>query len=273
MPITATVKTGPGPAGSLPLFSPSEMMVVAAARTLRDGEVVLVGLGIPQLAANLAKLTHAPNLLCLSEIGVVDPQPGGEPGVGNADPRSWRGAVSLCSFADVMGTLLQRGRVDVGFLGALEVDRWGNVNTTEVPGSGGGTRRFGGSGGGNDIATHARRVVIVCRHGVKKLVEQVHHITSPGHVDGPLLPGGGPYRVVTDKAVLGFGHDRLLRVESLHAGVTVDEVVELSGCALEIVREVDVTPPPSARELELLRGWLDPGRQYTTPPVGPGAQE
>jgi acyl CoA:acetate/3-ketoacid CoA transferase beta subunit len=244
------------------------MMVVAAARLLRDGEVVVVGLGIPQLAADLAKLTHAPNLLCLSEIGVVDPQGGGEPGVGNADPRLWRGAVSFCSFADVMGTLLQRGRVDVGFLGALEVDRRGNVNSTEVPRASGGVRRFGGSGGANDIATHARRVVIVCRHNEQKIVERVHHVTSPGHVDNETaLPGGGPDKVVTDKAVLGFGDDRLLRVESIHPGTTLEEVVACSSCDIAPDERVEVTPPPSERELELLRVWLDPARQYTAPPT------
>ena len=189
-------KTTPAAARAALAYSPSELMVVAAAREIRDGEVVMVGHGIPNLAADLAKLLYAPSIVCLFEIGVIDPLPGGEPNVGSADPRLWRGAVSFRGTLDVMGTLLQRGRVDVGFLGALEVDRYGNVNSTEVLTPEGKPRRFGGSGGGNDIASHARRVIIVCRHGRQKLVERVRFLTSPGHVcpEGRLLLGGGRCR-------------------------------------------------------------------------------
>jgi len=244
-------------------------MVVAAAREIRDGEVVMVGHGIPNLAADLAKLLYAPSIVCLFEIGVIDPLPGGEPNVGSADPRLWRGAVSFRGTLDVMGTLLQRGRVDVGFLGALEVDRYGNVNSTEVLTPEGKPRRFGGSGGGNDIASHARRVIIVCRHGRQKIVERVRFLTSPGHVgpEGRLLPGGGPHRLVTDKAVLSFepGGGQL-SVVSIHAGVTKQELVEETGCELSFPAEVPVTLPPTEADLRLIREVLDPGRHYTDAP-------
>ena len=261
-------RTSAVPATTTAAYSPSELMVVAAARELKDGERVLVGHGIPNLAVDLAKSLYAPNLVCLFEIGVIDTQPGGEPGVGSADPRLWRGAVSFRGTLEVMGTLLQRGRVDVGFLGALEVDRYGNINSTEVLTPEGRPRRFGGSGGGNDIASHARRVIIVCRHGRQKLVERVRFLTSPGHIgpEGRLLPGGGPHRLVTDKAVLAFDGRGELSVVSIHPGVTKQELVEETGCELSFPAELPVTPPPKEADLRLIREVLDPGRQFTDAP-------
>jgi len=203
-----------------------------------------------------------------ARLGVIDAQPGGEPNVGSADPRLWRGAVSFRGMLDVMGMMLQRGRVDVGFLGALEVDRYGNINSTEVLTPEGKPRRFGGSGGGNDIASHARRVIIVCRHGRQKIVDRVRYLTSPGHVgpEGRLLPGGGPHRVVTDKAVLGFNARGELSVVSMHGGVTREELIAETGCELEFPPDLPATPPPSEEELRLIREVLDPGRQYTDAP-------
>lgn len=249
-------------------YSPSEIMVVAAARQLRDGELVLVGHGIPNLAVDLAKLLYAPNVVCLFEIGVIDTQPGGEPGVGSADPRLWRGAMSFQGTLAVTGALLQRGRVDTGFLGALEVDRYGNINSTEVLTPEGKVRRFGGSGGGNDIASHARRVIIVCRHGRHKVVERVRFLTSPGHVgpEGRRLPGGGPHRCVTDKAVLAFDGRGGVSVVSLHPGVTAEELAADTGCQLTFPAQVPQTPPPTEAELRLIREVLDPGRHYTEAP-------
>ena len=248
-------------------FSPSELMAVAAAREVRDGEVVLVGLGIPQIAADLAKLRHAPNIICLSEIGVLDPRPGGPQGVGNADPRLWRGAIGLGSFIDVMGHVLHRGRVDLGFLGALEVDARGNVNSTEVLAPDGSPRRFGGSGGANDIASHAGRVVIVCRHSREKLVARVRYVTSPGRSsekDG-VLPGGGPVRIVTDKAVLAVTEDGL-RVVSVYPGVNPESLRECTGCEVTIERDVPETEPPDKEELAIIRNVLDPKSYYTRRP-------
>jgi acyl CoA:acetate/3-ketoacid CoA transferase beta subunit len=153
-------------------FTTSELMVAAGARELRDGELAVVGLGIPQVAAALAQLTHAPGLRVLNEIGLADPHPR-EFGVGNADPRHWYGAAVFSSFIDIMGTLVHRGLVDVGFLGALEVDVFGNANATEVPRAEGGVRRFGGGGGANDIASLARATILIVRHEPRKLVERV----------------------------------------------------------------------------------------------------
>ena len=178
-------------------FSTSELMVAAGARELHDGELAVVGLGIPQVAAALAQLTHAPSLVVLNEIGLADPHPI-EFGVGNADPRHWYRAAFFGSFIDVMGSVLHRGLVDVGFLGALEVDVYGNANATQVPREGGGVRRFGGGGGANDVASLARATILIVRHEPRKLVEHVHHITNPGFLEGDGartragLRGGGP---------------------------------------------------------------------------------
>lgn len=250
-------------------FTTSELMVVAGARELRDGELAFVGLGIPQIAAALAQRTHAPRLVVLNEIGVADPHPI-EFGVGNADPRHWYGARSMGSFSDVMGRLLHRGLVDVGFLGALEVDAHGNANATQVARDDGGIRRFGGGGGANDIASLARSTILIVRHERRKLVERLTHLTNPGFLDGPLgrsragLRAGGPRRVLTDKCVFSIDEaTRRLIVRSIHPGVDRDELRAATGFAIELPSDVAVTEPPSSDELRLIREVIDPEQRYT----------
>jgi glutaconate CoA-transferase, subunit B len=240
--------------------------VVAGARELHDGEVAVVGLGIPLLAAALAQRTHAPTLKALNELGVADPRPV-EPGVGNADARLWLGAAFFGSFIDIMGTCLHRGVVDVGFLGALEVDQYGNSNTTEIPNPDGSVRRLNGSGGANDMASNAKRTIIIARHEARKLVPRVSHLTSPGFLDGGRsreeagLPGGGPWRVLTDKAVLGFDAEVLV---SIHPGVTHDDLRASTGFDLEVPPDCAVTVAPTEEEIRLIREELDPQRLYTS---------
>src|SRR6266545_913443 len=187
---------------------PTEIMAAAGAREIHDGEVVVVGIGLPWVACVLAKRTHAPKLTFLLEIGVMNAEPRDTP-VGVADPRNFYRATCWTSFRDVMGMSLQRGVVDVGCLGALEIDRFGNLNTTLLKGDSGEVRYFNGSAGGNDTASLAKRVVMIMRHEKRKLPEAVAHLTSPGFVGGRSrqelgLRGGGPHRVITDMAVLGF---------------------------------------------------------------------
>ncbi|MGH9641969.1 MAG: CoA-transferase, partial [Terriglobales bacterium] len=141
----------------------TEIMAAAGARELRDGETVLVGIGLPQVACVLAKRTHAPELTCLLEIGVVNMEPIHTP-VGIADPRIFHGATCWSGFLDIMGMNLHRGLVDVGFLGALEIDRYGNINTTCVEEQRGKIRYINGSAGGNDVASLAKRVIVITRH-------------------------------------------------------------------------------------------------------------
>lgn len=251
-------------------FSTSELMVVAGARELRDGQVAVVGLGIPLLAAALAQRTHAPTLKTLNELGVADPR-AREPGVGNADARLWYQAAFFGSFVDVMGSMLHRGIVDVGFLGALEVDIYGNSNTTEIRGRDGAVRRLNGSGGANDMASNARHTIIIARHEPRKLVERVTHLTSPGFLSGGRareeagLPGGGPWRVLTDKAVLGFedGSHRM-KVVSIHPGISHQELRDSTGFDLPVPADCPVTPPPTEEQIRLIREVLDPSRMYTS---------
>ena len=250
-------------------FTTTELMVVAGSRELHDGELAFVGLGIPQVAAALAQRTHAPGLIVLNEIGVADAHPVAF-GVGNADPRHWYGASVMGTFNDVMGKLLHRGLVDVGFLGALEVDAHGNANATEVPREGGGMRRFGGGGGANDIASLARSTILIVRHEPRKLVERLTHLTNPGFLDGAGargrvgLRGGGPRRVLTDKCVFGVdGATGRLVVRSIHPGVTHAELREATGFALDIPADVAATEPPSAEDIRLIREVIDPERRYT----------
>lgn len=245
----------------------AEIMAAAAARELRDGEVVVVGIGLPQVACILARRTHAPRLTLLLEIGVVNMEPVDTP-VGLADSRIFYGATCWSGFLDTLGMNLHRGIVDVGFLGALEVDRFGNINTTLTKEADGRERYFNGSAGGNDVASLAKRVIVVVRHGKHKFPEMVANLTSPGFVGGRArqelgLRGGGPHRIITDMAVLGFDNvSRSVSVVSVHPGFRIEEVRENTGFALRAPEPVAITPLPSAEELRLLREEIDPKRVY-----------
>jgi glutaconate CoA-transferase subunit B len=203
----------------------------------------------------------------LNEIGVADFWPV-DLGVGNSDPRMWYRGVGFSGHVDVMGMTLQRGLVDVGFLGALEVDVYGNINSTEVP-TPNGWRRFGGSGGAGDMASLARETIIIVRHERFKLVERVQHVTSPGFLDGPGarqragLPGGGPSRVITDKAVFDFDPNTCrIRLHSIHPGVTPDDLRANTGFDLTIPPNIPTTPPPTPTDLATIH-HIDPGGRFT----------
>src|SRR5581483_530032 len=202
----------------------------------------------------------------LNELGVADPRPL-EQGVGNSDARLWYQAAFYGSFIDVMGTFLHRGVVDVGFLGALEVDQFGNSNTTEIRNPDGSVRRLNGSGGANDMASCARRTIIIARHEPRKLVERVTHLTSPGFLTGGHsredagLRGGGPSRVLTDKAVLGVDETtRRLKLLSIHPGVSRDELRAATGFDLDVPANCPTPQPPTDEQVRLIREELDPHR-------------
>src|SRR5438132_1930780 len=236
----------------------SEIMAAAGAREIRDGEVVVVGLGLPQVACVLAKRTHAPGLSALLEIGVMNMSPI-HTAVGLADCRIWYRATCWSGFLDIMGMNVHRGVVDVGFLGALEVDRFGNINTTLLKDESGKVRYFNGSAGGNDVASLAKRVMMILRHDKRKLLNAVAHLTSPGFVGGKSrkelgLRGGGPHRVITDKAVLGFDSvTRSATLLSLHPTIRVEDVVASTGFPLQIPDPIPLTPLPTPEQLRLLR--------------------
>jgi len=248
-------------------YTPSELMAVAGARELQDRQVVAVGLGLPMVASFLAKQTHAPNMTILFELGVINPEPI-HTGVGLADPRVWYRAQVLSSFVDILGTILHKGLVDVGFLGGLEVDQYGNLNTTLLGDPKGKFRHFVGSGGANDIASCAQRTIIIMRHEERKLKKTVSFVTSPGYVtggDSRAQAGlrGGPSRVITDKAIFGFHPEtKQMMLLSIHPGNTLDDVLGTMGFAPVVPEHVPTTEPPAPEQLRLIREVIDPDRMY-----------
>lgn len=248
-------------------YTPSELMAAAGARELQDRQVVAVGLGLPVVATFLAKQTHAPSITILFELGVIDPEPV-DCGVGLADPRVWYRAKVLSSFVDILGTILHKGRVDVGFLGGLETDQYGNLNTTLVGDPRGKFRHMVGSGGANDIASCASKTIIIIRHEARKLKEAISFITSPGYITGgdsraqAGLPGG-PSRVITDKAIFGFHPEtKQMTLMSIHPGNTLDDVLGTMGFAPIVPQRVPYTEPPTEEQVRLIREVIDPQRMY-----------
>ena len=248
-------------------YSPSELMATAGARELQDRNIVAVGLGLPVVASFLAKQTHAPNMTILFELGVIDPEPI-HAGVGLADPRVWYRAKVLSSFVDILGTILHKGMVDVGFLGGLETDAYGNLNTTLVGDPHGEFRHMIGSGGANDIASCARRTIIIIRHEARKLKKAVSFVTSPGYITGgdsrvQAGLGGGPSRVITDKAIFGFHPEtKQMMLISIHPGNTLEDVLGTMGFAPVVPEHVPYTEPPTQDQVRLIREVIDPKRMY-----------
>lgn len=256
-----------GAAGG-PAYTPAELMTAVAARELRDPEIVFVGIGLPNLACNLARATHAPNLVLIYESGAVGAVPERLP-VSIGDPSLVTGSLMVCGMADVFQSLLQNGRIEVGFLGGAQIDRYGNINTTVVGAYDHPDVRLPGSGGAAEIAIHARRVVVISRLSRRAFPETVDFVTSPGHrVRGRTrrelgIPGRGPVKVITDKAVLeadaGSGE---LVLAALFPGVAAEEVRGGVGWPLASRAALAEVAPPSATELRLLREVLDPQRLY-----------
>jgi acyl CoA:acetate/3-ketoacid CoA transferase beta subunit len=248
-------------------YTPFELMAVAGARELKDGEIVGVGLGLPVIASFLAKRTHAPNITLLFELGVIDPEPI-HTGVGLADPRIWYRAKILSSFVDMLGTVLHKGLVDVGFLGGLESDAYGNLNTTLLGDPKGKYRHFTGSGGANDIASCARRTIIIIRHEARKLNEAVSFVTSPGYLRG----GGereaaglsrGPGRVITDKAIFDFEPEsKRMRLVSIHPGITLEDVLANMNFQPIVPDDLPATELPTPEQIRLIREEIDPTGMY-----------
>lgn len=249
-------------------FTASELMAVAGARELEDGNIVAVGIGLPVISSFLAKMTHAPNMTILFELGVIDPEPI-EDGVGLADPRVWYRAKVLSSFVDILGSVLHHGRVDMGFLGGLEVDRYGNLNTTLVGDPKGSFRHMVGSGGANDIASSALNTIIIMRHEARKFKEKVSFITSPGYIkggDSRVKAGlvGGPRRVITDKAVFSFHPEtKEMQLTSIHPDNTLEDILDNMGFRPIVPEKVPFTEPPTKTQIQIIREELDPRKMYT----------
>jgi glutaconate CoA-transferase, subunit B len=248
-------------------YSASELLAVMAGRLLEDGQVVFAGVGIPLLAATLAQRLHGPGLTILFEGGTIGAfvEPGQLPPSTN-EQRCTRRANMVLGSTDVL-LLLQRGYVDIGFMGGAQIDQFGNLNSSFIGDAENPTTRLPGTGGGNDISS-LTQMIVAMKHEKRRFVEKVDFITSPGFIEGGTsrrdrgLPAGGMYRVVTDLAVMGFDEaSRRMKVLALHPGVSLEEVRDNTGFPLLVTDEVGTTEPPSERELEVLR-HLDPDKLY-----------
>lgn len=242
-------------------------MVAAAAREICDGDKVFVGMRLPLLGFAVAKETRAPNAIGIFENGVIRDWPALESIFTMSDPPNVAGSLSCTGLNDVM-FLLQTGRVDLGFIGGAEIDRFGNLNTHWVQ-ENGKRIRLPGSGGAADIATMAKRCIIIMNHEKRRFTPRVRFITSPGFGDGgdwrerAGLPGGGPSRVITSMGVFGFELDsREMVLISHHPGIAIDQIKNETGWPLRIADEVQETLPPSDAELTAVRKY-DPKRVWT----------
>lgn len=243
-------------------YTAGELMVAAAAREIADGEMVFVGMRLPMLAFLVAKRTHAPRAIGLYENGVVRETPSSKMLYTMGDPPNLCAATSCGPMLDVMA-LLQQGRVHVGFLGAAEVDRFGNLNSTWGR-RGKESVRLPGSGGACDIACLSRRTVVLLAHERHRLAERVGYITSPGYGTGNswrrsqgLPERSGPSAVITTRGVLRFGSDGEAFLASVHPGIPVEEVLANTSWTLRVADELAETPVPTGEELRVMRD-LDP---------------
>jgi glutaconate CoA-transferase subunit B len=253
-------------------FSKSEMMIVAAARALEGQRVCFVGVGLPNIAVNLAQRTVAPDLELVYEAGVFGARPQRLP-LSIGDPTIVTGSTAVVSMLELFGYYLQGGLIDVGFLGAAQIDRFGNINTTVIGDYANPKTRLPGSGGACEIAINARQVFVIMRQSTRSFVERIDFRTSPGNLGGAEQAerirreggwlGRGPSVVVTDIGIYRFDDTGEMRLESLHPGTTVDEARATVGWDLKVADTVAATPPPTDAELRLIREELDPGGVYT----------
>ena len=253
---------------SNPAYTASELLAVISARLLGDGQVVFAGVGIPLLAATLAQRVHAPGLTILFEGGTIGAfvEPGKLPPSTN-EQRCTRRANMVLSSTDVL-LLLQRGYVDIGFMGGAQIDQFGNLNSSFIGDPRRPTSRLPGTGGGNDIAS-LTQMIVAMRHEKRRFVKAVDFVTSPGFLtvdnsrhDAGLI-AGGMYRVVTDLGMLGFDEgSKRMKLLALHPGVTVEQVQQNTGFDLLVAADLPATNPPTENELAVLR-HLDPERLYT----------
>jgi glutaconate CoA-transferase subunit B len=248
-------------------FSTLELMAVCGSRQIRNGEVVFIGTGLPLIAAMLAKKTHAPKAKIVYEAGFIDSN-AKDIALSIADSRLGYQAAAAIGLIETLGLMLQGGHVDVGFVGAAQIDEYGNINTTYIGSFDRPTVRLPGSGGGNDIISSAKRIVVIMTHEKRKMVKKLDYLTSPGFLDGPGarekagLLGGGPSLVVTNLCQMDFDpKTNRMRLATIHPGVTAQQIVENSGFDLIVPSSVPETELPTHEELRLLRE-IDPTGIY-----------
>jgi len=249
-------------------YSPTELLICVAARLMEDGTGAFIGTGIPMLAAALAKRLYAPNLVPVFEFGGLGASLEDLP-LGVGDIRTFHKALMAAGICDIMETAT-RGLIEYGFLGGAQIDPYGNLNSTVIGDHDRPKVRLPGSGGANDVGSLCWQTIAIMKHDKRRFVERVDFITTPGYLDGPgareragLPAGSGPYRVVTDLALLGYDEEtKRMKLLALNPGVTVERVVENTGFELIIPEEVGENEPPTEEELRTLREEIDPHRLY-----------
>jgi glutaconate CoA-transferase, subunit B len=249
-------------------YSASEMMIAVAARMLKGARTVFVGVGLPNIACNLARITVAPDMEMIYESGVYGARPERLP-LSIGDPTLVSGAVSVVSMADLFGLYLQRGLVEIALLGGAQIDKYGNLNSSVIGDYAKPKTRLPGSGGACEIATNAQRTFMIMRLKRRAFVEKTDFITSPGHLSGGDsrarlgLPGKGPEIVITDKAILNFDNaDREMQLSALYPGVSEADVRAETGWELRRAPKLEQVSAPSVEDLRLIREELDPSGMY-----------
>jgi glutaconate CoA-transferase subunit B len=248
-------------------YTDTELMIARAANELENGDTTLVGVGVPNIACNLAKRTHAPELEMVYESGTIDSNPSSLP-LSIGDPVLASNAKSVVPMVQSFGNYLQAGRIDVGFLGGAQIDKRGNINSTVIGDYDDPDVRLPGSGGACEIASNTERTIIITPHSERRFPEEVDFVTSPGYVGGrenrrELGLRGGPDAVITDKGVMRFDDAGEMYLTSVHPGSSEAAVQDATGWDLEIADDLDTTAPPTADEVTLIREELDPDGVYT----------
>jgi len=249
-------------------YNSSELLICTASRLMEDGTTAFIGTGIPMLAAALAQRLHAPNLVPIFEFGgtgaILETLP-----LAVGGGCTFNRAVAASGIRDIVETA-QRGFVEYGFLGGAQIDAYGNLNTTVIGGHDHPKVRLPGSGGGNDVGSHAWRTIAIMPHDRRRFVDRVDFITTPGYLTGPgareragLPRGTGPYRVVTTLAVLGFEPvGKRMQLLATQPGVSADDVAENTSFELLLADRVEQHPAPTAEELRILREEVDAEHLY-----------
>ncbi len=249
-------------------YNPSELLICIASRLMEDGTTAFIGTGIPMLAASLAQKMQAPNLVTIFEFGgtgaLLEDLP-----LAVGERRTFHRAVAASGICDIMETAT-RGFIEYGFLGGAQIDPYGNLNSTVIGDYWPPKVRLPGSGGANDVGSLCWRTIAIMRHDKRRFVEKVDFVTTPGYLTGPgareeagLPPGTGPYRVVTNLALLGFDAEtKCMKLLATNPGVTVEQVIENTDFELVVPDDVSQNPPPSDEELRILREEVDKEKLY-----------
>jgi glutaconate CoA-transferase subunit B len=248
-------------------YTSDEIMTIAAARMVRNGAVVFVGIGLPSAAANVARLTHAPDVVLIYESGAIGAKPNVLP-LSIGDSELSESADTVVAVPEMFAYWLQGGRIDLGFLGAAQIDRFANINSTVIGDYRRPTVRLPGAGGAPEIAASCKEVLITLRQNAKTFVEKLDFVTTPGHVEGGTsrdrlrVPGRGPTAVITDLGILTPDPStKELTLTSIHPGVEVDTVMAATGWPLRIASDLGMTPLPMETELSVLRDLHERTRQ------------